>query len=150
MTRYEQGFLNKCAEFGVDARSVARYAMEKSALPYNPAAVRSGAGFKIGDLAIGGGVLPGGTVGAGIVSPSGGAGVGFRSNVIGNSVLGAGAGALAGLGLESLRGDDRKQYLKRALRMALYGALAGGVATMATSAPDYLSRIASHFRRARS
>ena len=141
MTRYEQGFMNKCAEYGVDPSAVVEFAMRKmaqSALPN----IGTGGGFKLGDLTVGGGTVKGGGgAGIGAVSPSGGVGAFLSSNAIGNSILGAGAGALTGLAMEHFSGGDRKEYLKRMLRMALLGAAVGGVGTMITSAPNYLSKI---------
>lgn len=144
MTRYEQGFLAKCAEYGADPELVSNYVMKKQAWGSGP----NGIGARIGDARIGIGTRGKGDFMAGVTSPSGGFGIGLNRNVIGNSLLGAGAGALAGLTYENLLGDDRKDYLRRALRTALYGALVSGAATMITGAPNYLPHVKKRIRKA--
>lgn len=141
MDRWANGFRVKCAEHGLDEDATVAamaYAMQKRGVNFDPAGMNS-AGAKIGDLVVGGG-RANGTTAAGILSPSGGVAAGVKDNVIGNAALGALAGAGVGAGLEALRGDDRKQYLKRMLRTALFGAAAAGLGTMASSAPNYLAK----------
>lgn len=102
MTRYEQGFINKCAEYGVDGRTVLAKLAQAADASATPAAPVAPAG--------GGYILPH------VKTPSAAQLVAGRASAASLPFLAAaGTGALAGALI------DRK----RRLRGALIGALAG-------------------------
>lgn len=135
MTRYEQGFTNKCAEYGVDGSAMLKQAATVSGLGFN-----AGAG-RIGGVA--GGYTTGhGMNTAGFVSRNGGASISLSDAAINNGLLGAGIGAAAGVSRELLRDPA---YRKRWLKSILIGILAGGAVgvggTMVADLPDYVGKL---------
>lgn len=112
------------------------------------------AGVNIGKMRVGGGVakdlLGNYHAGVGVVSPSGSlvAGGNATPRLVGNTAIGAGVGAIAGLVREKLKGDDKKKrYLKSLLLGALYGGGAGAAGTMMFHTPDYSKKIKKLVKR---
>lgn len=105
-------------------------------------------GVNVGKLNIGGAVgkdiLGDYNAGLGAVSPSGGVALMAKATptTLRNAAIGAGAGALAGLVREKLKGEDKKKkYLKSLLVGALAGGGLGATGTMIFDSPDYSKRI---------
>jgi len=132
MTRYEKGFIEKCAEHGVDGSRL----LSKSAR-------FSGKGFQIGDLGVGYMHGYGGST-VGIGSRNGGLGLtaSVSDTGINNALLGAGAGAAIGLTRELLRDPEKRKHYLRSILMGLVGGGAIGLgATMVGNLPDYTKKI---------
>ena len=135
MTRYERGFMNKCAEYGVDGLFMLKYAASASGLGFNVGAGSLG-GIK-GGYATGHGMNT-----AGFGSRNGGISVSLSDAAINNGLLGAGIGAVSGITREALRDDnERKHYLKSLLRGILYGGGIGLASTVIGGIPDIVGKL---------
>lgn len=137
MTRYEKGFIEKCAEHGVDGSRL----LSKSAR-------FSGKGFQIGDLGVGYMHGYGGST-VGIGSRNGGLGLtaSVSDTGINNALLGAGAGAAIGLTRELLRDPEKRKHYLRSILIGLAGGGAIGLgATMVGNLPDYTKKIGNLVR----
>ena len=134
MTRYERGFMNKCAEYGVDAS----YMFKQAGIDMPKLK-----GFRIGDLRVGGAFGPGVNA-IGLGSSNGGIAANISDTALHNGALGAGLGALAGITSEGLKDPEkRKHYLKSILIGLLAGGAAGVGATMVGNLPDYVKSVSS-------
>ena len=139
MTRYEQGFIEKCAERGVDGSS----RLSKSAMRYGnvDALGFKGKGFQVGDLGVGYAHGHGGNV-LGIGSRNGGLTASVSDAGFNNALLGAGAGAALGITRELLRDPEKRKHYLRSILIGLVGGGAIGLgATMVGNLPDYTKKI---------
>ena len=132
MTRYEQGFMNKCAEYGVDASRMIKQA--RISMPYKLK------GFNIGDLQIGGAVGPGVNA-VGVGSRNGGIMANISDTALHNGIVGSLFGVGAGMAHEESKDPEkRKNYLKSILIGLLAGGAVGVGATMVGNLPDYMKK----------
>lgn len=140
MTRYEQGFMDKCAELSGGKVDGLKLLYGRA----NALGINSGVAH-VGGL---GGMNAGYSSGHGwntaaIGSPRhGGLSVSLSDSALNNGLLGAGVGAVAGVSRELMRDPA---YRKRWLKSVLIGILAGGatgvLGTMAGNLPDYVGKI---------